>query len=108
MSVLGIDLGTSSCKTVLVNESGKILQFAVSHYRLSTPQPLWSEQDPDDWWQAVVFTIQEILSRAHTEKIKGIGLSGQMFGLVLVDQQGTLLRPAILWNDGRAQQECEL
>lgn len=107
MGFLGIDLGTSSCKTVLVNDTGTVIQQASYSYPLSTPKPFWSEQCPEDWWQALILSVRAVLHASPIE-IKGIGLSGQMHGLVLLDKQGQVLRPAILWNDGRAQPECEL
>ncbi len=108
MLVLGIDLGTSSCKTILVNQNGKILNFASAHYPLMTPHAHWSEQNPEDWWEAMAESVRQVMLGYSAEEVKGIGLSGQMSGLVLLDQKDQVLRPAILWNDGRAQKECEI
>jgi xylulokinase len=108
MAVLGIDIGTSSCKTVLVDLTGVVLAQATSSYPLSTPHPFWSEQAPEDWWNALVLSVREILKQYPNIEIQGIGLSGQMHGLVLTDKNNAVLRPAILWNDGRSQKECEL
>ena len=107
MFVLGIDLGTSSCKVVLVDASGKIIKFASSNYALMTPAPLCYEQEPQHWWDAMVISVQQVMSGYSGNDIKGIGLSGQMSGLVLLDKNDAVLRPAILWNDGRAHKECD-
>src|SRR5260221_2137411 len=108
MYVLDIDLGTSSCKAILVNQAGKIIKYSSLNYPLSVPRPLWSEQNPEDWLQAVISSIQDVTSGYASEDIKGIGLTGQMSGLVMLNSQGEVIYPAILWNDGRAQQECEI
>ncbi len=108
MAVLGIDLGTSGCKTVLVNQDGAILASATATYSLSTPKPLWSEQDPEHWWQGLVTSVREVISKWPTESIDGIGIGGQMHGATLLDADGAVVRPAILWNDGRCQAECDL
>jgi xylulokinase len=103
---LGIDLGTSSVKAVLVEDSGRIGAIASSALTLQRPHPLWSEQDPSAWWQATVEAIHELpadLRRA----VRGIGLCGQMHGAVLLGENDRPLRPAILWNDGRSQAQCE-
>jgi xylulokinase len=108
MSVLGIDLGTSGCKTVLVARDGHILASATADYPLSTPKPLWSEQDPHDWWKGVVASVQKVVKQCPGETIDGIGIGGQMHGATLLDAQDHVVRPAILWNDGRCQAECDL
>ncbi len=107
MAVLGIDLGTSGCKTVLVARDGRILASATSEYPLSTPKPQWSEQDPHDWWRGLVASVRACVQQAPNEKIEGIGIGGQMHGATLLDKQGAVVRPAILWNDGRCQVECD-
>ncbi|MEE8459761.1 MAG: FGGY family carbohydrate kinase, partial [Phycisphaerales bacterium] len=96
--LLGIDVGTGGCKTLLVDTDGNVIADAFSEYALSSPQPLWSEQDPEHWWQATVASIKQVLAEANAEpgRISGIGLTGQMHGLVLLDDSGTVLRPAIL------------
>ncbi len=100
--VMGIDIGTSGCKTLLIDEHGTVAARATEEYPLSTPQPGWSEQDPVHWWQAVKSTVRKAVSGvASVNDIKGIGLSGQMHGLVALDKDGNVLRPAILWNDQR-------
>lgn len=106
---LGIDLGTTSLKVVLMNDAQEIIACHSHHLRVSRPQALWSEQNPEDWWQACDEAIQH-LSQAHPKEfahVKAIGLSGQMHGATLLDQKQRVLRPAILWNDGRSMAECE-
>lgn len=105
---LGIDLGTSSVKVVLMDDEQNILGQSSQTLTLSKPHLLWSEQDPNDWWHATcdaVFELKQQFSNFFP-KIKAIGLSGQQHGATLLDENGTVLRPAILWNDGRAYQEC--
>lgn len=104
MSVLiGLDVGTSSTKGIAIDETGAVLGEAVREYPLSTPRPGWAEQDPEDWWRAA----QAVLAELGAERADGIGLSGQMHGLVLLGADDRPLRPAILWNDGRAQPQCD-
>ena len=102
---LGIDIGTSGVKAVLLDRGGGIADQATASLTVSRPQPLWSEQDPDDWWAAVETAVLR-LDAAQRKAVRGIGLSGQMHGAVLLDAADTVLRPAILWNDGRAQAQC--
>jgi xylulokinase len=106
---LGIDTSTTSSKALLIDEMGQVVAVASSPHSLQTPKPLWSEQDPLDWWQAVINCIQSVLVKAGVggEKITAIGLTGQMHGLVLLDEAGRVLRPAILWNDQRTQNQCD-
>jgi len=108
MSLLGLDIGTSGVKALLIDESGKTLASATSEYPLSTPHPNWAEQDPADWWKGTVKVIREVLALpgVRAEDIKGIGLSGQMHSLVLLDRQQRVLRPSILWCDTRTDREC--
>ncbi len=109
MALLGIDLGTTAVKALLINESGEPLASATVEYPLSTPQPLWSEQDPADWWRGSVEAIRQVLGKSGIpgSAVRAIGLSGQMHGLTLLDQDGRVLRPAILWNDQRTAAQCE-
>ena len=105
---LGIDLGTSAVKAVLVEESDQVVGQASASLEVSRPHDLWSEQDPDDWWTAANDAVHQ-LKVAHPNElraVKGIGLSGQMHGATLLDGAGKVLRPAILWNDGRSGAEC--
>lgn len=106
--LLGIDIGTSGTKTILIDETGQALARATMEYPLYSPRPLWSEQDPADWWAATAGTIQKVLRQSGVEprEIRGIGLSGQMHGAVFLDSDHQALRPAILWNDQRTQTEC--
>src|SRR5450432_2897171 len=105
---LGIDVGTSGVKAVLVNETGAILATAAYELALSHPAPLWSEQDPDAWVEAAIRAVDH-LAATHPREIaqaRGIGLAGQMHGATLLGADGRPLRPAILWNDGRSHAEC--
>ncbi len=103
MSVaVGLDVGTSGVKALAVSEAGEVLASAEVGYGLSTPRPGWAEQDPADWWRAT----EEALAALAVPEIAGIGLSGQMHGLVALDAAGEVIRPAILWNDQRTAAEC--
>src|SRR5512143_2629452 len=106
---LGIDVSTTSSKALLIDGSGTVLAVASSAHTLQTPKPLWSEQDPAEWWQAASASIHSVLKKAGVsgERIEAIGLPGQMHGLVLLDEAGKVLRPAILWNDQRTQSQCD-
>ncbi|MBA1394022.1 xylulokinase, partial [Lactobacillus sp. XV13L] len=101
--VLGVDLGTSAVKVSAVNKSGQIIAQQSCSYPLSHPQIGFSEQDPNDWVQGTTTAIQQLLEHGHiqAEQIAGISFSGQMHGLVLLDQNQQVLRPAILWDDTR-------
>jgi xylulokinase len=102
---LGIDIGTSSVKAVLVDEHEAIVAQASSPLTVERPQALFAEQDPESWWQASVAAIRSLPAPARAA-VRAIGLSGQMHGATLLDRSGNVLRPAILWNDGRSGQEC--
>ena len=105
---LGLDVGTSGVKAVLANETGAIVAVASRELALAHPAPLWSEQDPDAWVDATIGAVDD-LAAAHpreTSRVRGIGLSGQMHGATLLGADDRPLRPAILWNDGRAHAEC--
>jgi xylulokinase len=108
MSLLGLDIGTSGVKALLIDESGKTLASATAEYPLSTPHPNWAEQDPADWWKGTIDVVRSILATpgVRAMDIKGIGLSGQMHSLVLLDKQQRVLRPSILWCDTRTDKEC--
>ncbi|MEX2285534.1 MAG: xylulokinase, partial [Planctomycetaceae bacterium] len=109
MSVfLGIDVGTSGTKTLAMRRDGKILASATLQYPLSSPQPGWSEQDPEHWWQATIKSVRHVLKagKIKPEDVKGIGLSGQMHGSVFLDRNHKVVRPALLWNDQRTAAEC--
>lgn len=103
---IGIDIGTSGVKTVLLSEDGHVVDSHTSPLTVSRPQPLWSEQNPADWWRATKDGLIQLASKHNLQKVKAIGLTGQMHGAVLLDKSGHVLRPAILWNDGRSFEEC--
>ncbi len=106
---LGIDASTTATKALLMNPEGEVLGVASSEYTYATPQPMWTEQHPGLWWQATVEAIRRVFSesRVNPSDVKGVGLTGQMHGLVLLDGAGEVLRPAILWNDQRTGAECD-
>ncbi|MEP7135774.1 MAG: xylulokinase [Chloroflexota bacterium] len=109
MYFLGIDTSTTSSKALLIDELGNVVVVASSPHTLQTPKPLWSEQDPREWWEAVSASIKSVLEKTGIsgERIRAVGLTGQMHGLVLLDEAGNVLRPAILWNDQRTQSQCD-
>ena len=106
---LGIDASTTGSKALIIDERGEVIAVASSPHTLQTPRPLWSEQDPREWWEAVAVSIRSVLEQAGIggEEIASVGLTGQMHGLVLLDEAGNVLRPAILWNDQRTQKQCD-
>ncbi len=104
---IGIDLGTSAAKLLLVDEKGSIVRSVTKEYPLSFPQPGWSEQNPADWWKAVQHGILELTEHIDKSEVRGIGVGGQMHGLVVLDEADRVIRPAILWNDGRTGEEVE-
>lgn len=105
--LLGVDIGTSGTKVLAINETGKIAASTSAEYPLLTPRPLWAEQHPQDWWSATCICIRKIVETIPPEQIVGIGLSGQMHGLVMLDDKNEVLRPAILWCDQRTQAQCD-
>lgn len=106
---IGVDIGTSGTKSLLIDPDGNILAEASASYGISMPKPMWTEQDPEDWWTATVKTIRAVVkqSRAKPADVKAIGLSGQMHGSVFLDAKCKVIRPALLWNDQRTAAECE-
>ncbi|MDR1094625.1 MAG: xylulokinase [Clostridiales bacterium] len=104
---LGIDLGTSSLKILLADENGKPVDGARAEYPVSCPRAGWSEQSPDDWYDALLAAVKELGARRDLQAVRAVGFCGQMHGLVALDKGGKAIRPAILWNDGRAAEECE-
>ena len=106
---LGIDTSTTSSKALLIDSNGEVIAVATSPHTLQTPKPLWSEQNPAEWWVAVSASIKSALEKAGIggEEVAAVGLTGQMHGLVLLDDAGNVLRPAILWNDQRTQSQCD-
>jgi xylulokinase len=101
-SLVGLDVGTSGVKALKLSPTGEVLVKAEEIYLLATPEPGWVEQDPEDWWRAA----EAVLDRLGGEEAAAIGLSGQMHGLVVLDDEDRVLRPAILWNDQRTELEC--
>lgn len=102
---LGIDIGTSGVKAVLMDEAGMVVEIATSALSVSRPHDLWSEQDPADWWAATNSAVSDLdLKKRHA--VKAVGLSGQMHGATLLGNDDRALRPAILWNDGRSAEQC--
>lgn len=106
---IGIDSSTTATKALLMDESGRVVAVAASEYGYETPQPLWSEQSPHLWWDGAVHSVRQVLAESGIsgEAVKGIGLTGQMHGLVLLAKDGKVLRPSILWNDQRTQAQCD-
>ena len=107
MLYIGVDLGTSSVKMLLMDEEGQIKNIVTREYPLYLPKPGWSEQNPEDWYSAFVDGIKELTKDCNKEEIDGISFSGQMHGMVILDENDKVIRPAILWNDGRTQAECD-
>ena len=105
MLYIGIDLGTSSVKLLLMDEAGKIERIVSREYPVSFPHPGWSEQNPDDWYRETLRGLGELLEGIDKTRVAGIGLGGQMHGLVILDENDKVIRPAILWNDGRTSEE---
>lgn len=105
---LGIDLGTTSIKVILTNENLKCIATASAPLQVSRPQPLFSEQNPSDWWNGLNTVMLELRAKQPTKlkKVIAVGLSGQQHGAIVLDKHGKVLHPAILWNDGRSSQEC--
>lgn len=107
--VLGIDTSTTATKAVLVDGAGRVRGLATASYDYSTPEPLWSEQDPGLWWQGMIEAVRQVLAETGVSggEIEAIGLTGQMHGSVLLDAEGEVVRPALLWNDQRTEAECD-
>jgi xylulokinase len=109
MLLLGIDISTTGAKALLIDDQGRVVGSATNPLDLSTPRPLWSEQAPEDWWLGIKKSIRQVLGSGDVKAtdIVAIGLTGQMHGLVLLDESGQVLRPAILWNDQRTGDQCD-
>lgn len=107
MKYIGIDLGTSAVKLILMDEAGNVLKMVSRTYPLFFPKPGWSEQNPEDWFRETVAGIKELVSDCDRKEVAGIGAAGQMHGLVALDENDKVIRPAILWNDGRTSGETE-
>jgi xylulokinase len=102
-TLVGLDVGTTGAKALAVDETGRVLARAERDYALATPRPGWAEQDPEDWWRAAESALAQV---SAGREVAGVGLSGQMHGLVCLDRSERVLRPAILWNDQRTAAEC--
>ncbi len=107
MYYIGIDLGTSAVKLLLMKEDGTVAKIVSKDYPLSFPHPGWSEQNPSDWWTQSVAGLKELTADVDLGQIGGISFGGQMHGLVILDENDEVIRPAILWNDGRTVKETE-
>ncbi len=107
MLLIGVDLGTSAVKLLLMDEEGKILNIVSKEYPLYFPKPGWSEQNPEDWYRQAMDGIRELTKDCDKSQVAGIGCGGQMHGLVALDKDDQVIRPAILWNDGRTSQETD-
>ncbi|GHU63358.1 xylulokinase [Clostridia bacterium] len=105
MNYIGIDLGTSAVKLLLMDGTGKILNSVSKSYPLNFPYPGWSEQNPRDWFEATMEGMEDLLQNQDSCQVKALSFGGQMHGLVLLDEKDQVLRPAILWNDGRTEEE---
>lgn len=107
MLYIGVDLGTSAVKLLLMNGEGKIQKIVSKEYPLYFPNPGWSEQKPEDWWEGTMEGLKELLSECDKSQVAGISFGGQMHGLVILDKDDNVIRPALLWNDGRTYEECD-
>ena len=107
MYYIGVDLGTSAVYLLLMEGNGKICNIVSNEYPLSFPQPGWSEQKPEDWWNAVVDGIKKLINGFDASEVAGISFGGQMHGLVILDENDNVIRPAILWNDGRTTKQVD-
>ncbi|AWY98905.1 MULTISPECIES: xylulokinase [Blautia] len=107
MLYIGVDLGTSAVKLLLMDAEGRIQKIVSREYPLSFPHPGWSEQNPEDWWRESLEGIKELTAECDKSQVAGISFGGQMHGLVILDEQDKVIRPAILWNDGRTGKETE-
>lgn len=107
MNFIGLDVGTSSVKALLVSGDGEVLKVSSPDYPFDTPKPLWSETNPEVWWAATQRAIRDLLKDFDPSSVSGIGLTGQMHGMVALDKKGEVLRPCIMWNDQRSYAECQ-
>ncbi|MGN0431148.1 MAG: xylulokinase [Lachnospiraceae bacterium] len=107
MLYIGVDLGTSAVKLLLMNEKGQIQNVVSKEYPLYFPNPGWSEQKPEDWFEQVMAGLKELLADADKSRVAGLSFGGQMHGLVILDKDDKVIRPALLWNDGRTFEECD-
>ena len=107
--LMGLDIGTSGVKAILISVKGEILATNTRSYPLDTPQSGWAEQDPDDWWQATKKVIDDVLTESEikADNLQGISFSGQMHSSVFLDENMEVIRPAILWSDTRTSKQCQ-
>ena len=107
--VIGLDISTTATKAVVIDEAGVVVASGVAEYGYEIPQPRWSEQDPQLWWDGTVAAVRSALAEAAIagDEVAAVGLTGQMHGAVLLDSAGAVLRPAILWNDQRTADACD-
>src|SRR5690349_4745218 len=110
---MGIDIGTTGVRAIVVEgETGRVIAGATAEYPLYTPQPLWAEQDPGDWWRGTVEAVRNALQKGRDAiggsfEVAAVGLSGQMHGVVLLNEEGEVLGPSLIWCDGRSQEQCD-
>ena len=107
MLYAGVDLGTSAVKLLLMDSEGKIRKIVSKEYPLYFPHPGWSEQKPEDWYEQTITGLKELLEGSDKSELAGISFGGQMHGLVILDKDDQVIRPAILWNDGRTSEETD-
>jgi xylulokinase len=108
MLLLGIDISTTAAKALLINKAGSVVKSCSTPMALRQPRPLWSEQDPEEWWRGTVTSTRAVMQDVDPAQVRAIGLTGQMHGLVLLDEKGRVIRPAILWNDQRTAAQCQV
>lgn len=104
--VIGVDVGTSGVKALLAGADGSVLRTAEASHGFATPRPLWAESDPGDWWEGVVAALSQLLEGIDRDRLRAVGLTGQMHGLVALDRHGRVVCPCIMWNDQRTGEEC--
>ena len=107
MLYIGVDLGTSAVKLLLMNENGEIQKIVSKEYPLEFPHPGWAQQKPEDWFSASMEGLKELTAECDKAQVAGISFGGQMHGLVILDENDDVIRPAILWNDGRTTKETD-
>ena len=105
--IIGTDIGTSGVKVLAVDENCRVVGSNVTEYPIYTPNPGWTEQNPDDWWNAAAAGLKKLIPQLSGYEIAGVGLSGQMHGMVALDAENRVVRPAILWNDQRTEKQCK-
>ena len=107
--VAAMDIGTSGCKSIIVDDDGLVVSSAIEEYPLYSPGPGWNEQDPEDWWKGAYVSLHKVIDKSGIDpaNIKALSFSGQMHGLVAMDKGGNVIRRAILWNDQRCAKQCQ-